>query len=142
MSGRARQVRLNGFNLGPWGAVSFPWSCRPGGREDTALLLASRPPVRLANIYLSPLHACSTLWALSIMLFQPWFLGPFCVARLFRVVLEAMGSEDLDSTSLAFAFDLLDEYQSLLLEFLYADLGIVLCLMVLWGAQILSSWWP
>ena len=76
------------------------------------------------------------------MLFQPWFLGPFCAARLFRVVLEAMGSEALDSTNLAFALDLLDEYQSLLLEFLYADLGIVFCLMVLWGAQILSSWWP
>ena len=76
------------------------------------------------------------------MLFQPWFLVPFCAARLSQVVLEAMGSEDLDSTSLAFALDLLDEYQSLLLEFLYADLGIVYCLMVLWGAQILSSWWP
>ena len=76
------------------------------------------------------------------MFFQPWFLVPFCAARLSQVVLEAMGSEDLDATSLAFAFDLLDEYQSLLLEFLYADLGIVLCLMVLWGAQILSSWWP
>ena len=76
------------------------------------------------------------------MLFQPWFLGPFCAARFFRVVLEVMGSEALDSTNLAFAFDLLDEYQSLLLEFLYADLGIVFCLMVLWGAQILSSWWP
>ena len=53
------------------------------------------------------------------------------------MVLEAIGSEDF-----AFALDLLDEYQSLLLEFLYADLGIVYCLMVLWGAQILSSWWP
>ena len=75
------------------------------------------------------------------MLFLPWFLGPFCAARLFRVVLEAMGSEDLDSTSLAFALDLLDEYQSLLLEFLYADLGVVFCLMLLWGAQALSNWW-
>ena len=71
------------------------------------------------------------------MLFQPWFLIPFCAARLSQVVLEAIGSEDL-----AFALDLLDEYQSLLLEFLYADLGIVYCLMVLWGAQMLSSWWP
>ena len=59
------------------------------------------------------------------------------IELMMQVVLEAMGSEDL-----AFALDLLDEYQSLLLEFLYADLGIVYCLMVLWGAQILSSWWP
>ena len=34
-----------------------------------------------------------------------------------------------------------DEYQSLLLEFLYADLGVVFCLMLLWGAQALSNWW-
>ena len=59
------------------------------------------------------------------------------IELMMQVVLEAMGPEDL-----AFALDLLDEYQSLLLEFLYADLGIVLCLMVLWGTQILSSWWP
>ena len=100
------------------------------------------PPVRLANIYLSPLHACGTLWALSIMVFQPWFLVPFCAARLLQVVLEATGDGDLESTSLAFVLDLLDEYQSLLLEFLYADLGVVFCLMLLWGAQVLSSWWP
>ena len=76
------------------------------------------------------------------MLFQPWFLIPFCAARLFQVVLEAIGSEDLDSTSLAFALELLDEYQSLLLEFLYADLGIVYAPLVLWGAQIVADWWP
>ena len=85
------------------------------------------------------------------MLFQPWFLIPFCAARLLQVVLEATADlpfiEDvldkyLESISSAFVLDLLDEYQSLLLEFLYADLGIVYCLMVLWGAQILSSWWP
>ena len=54
-----------------------------------------------------------------------------------QVVLDAVGSEDL-----AVALDLLDEYQSLLLEFLEADLGLVYCLMVLWGAQIVSSYWP
>ena len=54
-----------------------------------------------------------------------------------QVVMEAIGSEDLD-----LALDLFDEYQSLLLEFLYADLGIVYALMVLWGAQIVSIWWP
>ena len=68
------------------------------------------------------------------MLFQPWFLIPFCAARLFQVVLEAIGSEDL-----AFALDLLDEYQSLLNEFLYADLGVVFCLMMLWGLQVLFN---
>ena len=59
------------------------------------------------------------------------------IELMMQVVLEAMGSEDL-----AFALDLLDEYQSLLLEFLYADLGIVYCLLVLWGAQIVANWWP
>ena len=58
-----------------------------------------------------------------------------------QVVLEAMGSEALDSTNMAFALDLLDEYQSLLLEFLYADLRVVFCLMMMWGAQVLSNWW-
>ena len=56
--------------------------------------------------------------------------------------IEDVLDEYLESISSACVLDLLDEYQSLLLEFLYADLGIVFCLMVLWGAQILSSWWP
>ena len=85
------------------------------------------------------------------MLFQPWFLVPFCAARLFQVVLEAtvdsswfedVRDEYLGSINPALVLDLLDEYQSLLLEFLYADLGIVYGLMVLWGAQIVSIWWP
>ena len=59
------------------------------------------------------------------------------IELLMQVVMEAIGSEDLD-----LALDLFDEYQSLLLEFLYADLGIFFFFMVLWGAQILSSWWP
>ena len=84
------------------------------------------------------------------MLFQPWFLVPFCAARLFQVVLEAtvdspffedVLDEYLESISSALVLDLLDEYQSLLLEFLYADLGVVFCLMMLWGAQVLSDWW-
>ena len=84
------------------------------------------------------------------MLFQPWFLVPFCAARLFQVVLEAtvdsplfegVRDEYLGSVNLALALDILDEYQSLLLEFLYADLGVVFCLMLLWGAQALSNWW-
>ena len=68
------------------------------------------------------------------MLFQPWFLIPFCAARLLQVVLEA-------TVNLPFIEDALDEYQSLLLEFLYADRGVVFCLMMMWGAQVLSNWW-
>ena len=56
---------------------------------------------------------------------------------LMQVVMEAIGSENLD-----LALDLFDEYQPLLLEFLEADLGLVYGLMVLWGAQIVSIWWP
>ena len=66
------------------------------------------------------------------MLFQPWFVIPFCVARLLQVVLEA-------NADLPFIEHVLDEYQSLLLDFLSADLGVFLCLMLLWGAQVLFS---
>ena len=48
--------------------------------------------------------------------------------------------EYMGSLNPAFVLDLLDEYQSLLLEFLYADFGVVFCLMLLWGAQALSNW--
>ena len=80
------------------------------------------------------------------MLFQPWFLVPFGASWLFRVVLEATADslfpedEYMGSLNPAFVLDLLDEYQSLLLEFLYADFGVVFCLMLLWGAQALSNW--
>ena len=59
------------------------------------------------------------------------------IELLMQVVMEAIGSEDLD-----LALDLLDEYQSLLLQLLEDDLGLVYGPMVIWGAQIMSIWWP
>ena len=59
---------------------------------------------------------------------------PFCVARLLQVALAA-------TAELPLIEDFLDEDQFLLLLFLHADLGVVLCLMMMWGAQVLSNWW-
>ena len=59
------------------------------------------------------------------------------VELLMQVVLEAIGSEDLNV-----ALDILAEYQPILVEFLEGDMAMIYCLLVLWGAQIISSFWP
>ena len=59
------------------------------------------------------------------------------IELLMQVVMEAIGYEDWD-----LALDIFHEYQPFLLESLEADLGLVYGLMVLWGAQIVSIWWP
>ena len=59
------------------------------------------------------------------------------IELVMQVVMEAIGYEEWD-----LALDLFDEYQPFLLESLEADLGLVYGLMVLWGAQIVSTWWP
>ena len=66
------------------------------------------------------------------MLFQPWFVFPYCVARLLQGLLA--WTSDLPSIE-----DFLGEYQYRLLEFLFADLGVVFCLTMLWGLQVLFN---
>mgnify|MGYP001303620418 CR=1 FL=1 len=61
MGGHAEHAPTASF-LGLGVRSSFLGRADRGGRETAALLLVSRPPVRLANIYLSPLHARGTLW--------------------------------------------------------------------------------
>ena len=150
MGGHAEHVPT-AFILGPGVAILFlvvPF----GGSSDRSLAIGlwGTPCPPSEYLLVSSTHARGTPWALSIMIFQPWFLIPFCAARLLQVVLEATADspfledvldEYLESISSAVVLDLLDEYQSLLLAFLYAGLGVVVCLMLLWGAQVLSNWW-
>ena len=66
------------------------------------------------------------------MLFQPWFIFPYGAAWLLQEFLAW-------TSDVPFLWNFLVEYQHRLLEFLFADLGVVFCLTMFWGMQVLFN---